>query len=97
MKLAFLTPLLKNGTKSVGGGIAIDNKGFFEAWLSEDRSGAHHIDECVKCGFVFVVPVKLATFSAVGNKCVKRGGEHTEVANVHAVEVEEAEKGMQFS
>jgi hypothetical protein len=33
----------------------------------------------------------------VGNKCVKRGGEHTEVANVHSVEIEKAEKGAQFS
>ena len=93
MELAFLTPLLKNGAESVGGGVTIKNEGFLEAWLSENRGGAYCIDEGVKRGFMFIVPVELAAFSAVGNKRVKRCGKHAEVTNVHSVEVEKAEKG----
>ena len=93
MKLAFLTPLLKDGAKSVSGGVAINDEGFFEAWLSEDRSGANGIDESVKCGFVFVVPVEPAAFSTVGNECIEWGHEHAEVANIHAIKVEKTKKG----
>ena len=93
MELAFLTPLLKNGAKSIGRGVAINNKGFLEAWLSEDGGGAYRIDEGIKHSFVFIVPVKLATLSAVGDKHIKRDGEHTEVVNVHSVEVEKAKEG----
>ena len=66
-------------------------------WLLEDRGSTHHINKSVKRGLVFIIPVKFAAFRSVGNKCIKWGGEHTEVANVHSVEVEKAEKGTQFS
>ena len=94
MELAFLTPLLKNGAESIGRGVAINDKGFLKAWLSEDGGGANRIDEGVERGFMFIVPVELATLGAVGNERVKRGGEHAEITNVHLVEVEKAEEGM---
>ena len=93
MELAFLTPLLKNGAESISGGVTIKDKGFLKTWLSKNGGGAYGVNEGVKHGFVFIVPVKLATFSAVGDKRIKRGGEHAEVTNVHSVEVEETEKG----
>ena len=93
MELAFLTPLLKNGTKSVSGGVAINNEGFLEAWLSENGSGANSVDERVERGFVFIIPVESATFSAVGDERIERGGEHAEIANIHSVEVEKTKKG----
>ena len=93
MELAFLTPLLKDGAKSVSRGIAINDKGFFEAWLSENGGSAYRINEGIKRSFMFIVPVKPATFSAVGNKCVQRSGEHAKVTNVHPVEVEKTEEG----
>jgi hypothetical protein len=89
VELAFLTPLLKDGAKSVGGGVAINNEGVFETRLSEDGGGADGVNESVKCGFVFVVPMKSATFSAMGYECVEWGRKHAEIANVHAIEVEE--------
>ena len=93
MKLAFLTLLLKDGTKSVGRGIAINSEGFLEVWLSEDGGGANSVDKGIKCGVVFIVPVESAAFSTVGDKRVEQGGKHAEVANIHAVKVEKAKKG----
>ena len=92
MELAFFTPLLKNSAESISGGVAINNERFFEAWLLENRRGANSVDKSVKRGFVFIVPVKSAAFSAVGDKRVEWGGEHAEVVNIHLVEVEKTEK-----
>ena len=64
MELAFLTPLLKNGTKSIGGGVAVNDKGFFKAGLLKDGGGAYRIDEGVKRGFVFIIVKALAGLSA---------------------------------
>jgi hypothetical protein len=84
---------LKDGAESIGGGVTIDDKGFLEVWLSENRGGAYHINKSIKCSFMFIIPVESAALGAVGNERVEWGGEHTEVLNVHAVEVEKAEKG----
>ena len=92
MELAFLTPLLKDGTQSVSGGIAINNEGFFKMGLSEDGGGANGVNESVKRGFVLVIPMESASLSTMGDKCIEWGGEHTEIADVHAIEVEEPEK-----
>ena len=92
MKLAFLTPLLKDGTKSVSGGVAINNEGFLEAWLSENWSGANSVNESIKRGFMFVVPVESATFSTMGDEHIEWGREHTEVMDIHAVKVEKTEE-----
>jgi hypothetical protein len=94
VELAFLTPLLKNSAESVGRGVAIDDKGFLKTWLLEDGGGAYRVNEGVKRGFVFILPVKSASFGAVGNECIKWGGEHAEIANIHAIEVEKSEKGL---
>ena len=88
MELAFLTPLLKNGAESIGRGIAINNKRFLETRLAENGGGTHRINESIKRSFVFVVPVEFAPFRTVGNECIKRGGQHAKVANVHLVKVE---------
>ena len=92
MELAFLTPLLKNGAESIGGGVAINNKGFLEAWLSENGSSANGVDESIKCSFVFIIPVESAAFSTVSDERVEQGSEHAEVANIHSVKVEKAKK-----
>ena len=97
MELAFLTPLLKDGANSVGGGIAINYKGFVEAGLSKDGSSADSVDEGVERGFMFIIPMESASLHAMGDEGVKWGSKHTEIANVHAIKVEEAEKGMQFA
>ena len=93
MELAFLTPLLKDGAQSVSGGVAINNEGFIETGLSKNRGGANGVDKSVKRSFVLVIPVVSATFGAVGDECIKWDGEHTKIANVHAVEIEKTEKG----
>jgi hypothetical protein len=97
MELSFFTPLLKDGAESVSGGVAINNEGLLETGLSENGSGANGIDKSVKCSFVFVIPMKSATFGTMGDEGVEWGGEHTKVANVHAVKVEETEKGAELS
>ena len=88
VELAFLTPLLKDGAKSVSGGITIDDEGFIKTWLTKDGGGADGVDEGIKGGFVFVFPMELAPFCTMGNEHIEWGGEHTEIANIHAVEVE---------
>ena len=54
MKLAFLTPLLKDGAQSVSRGVAINNEGFLETWLSENWSGANSICYAQALGVVVV-------------------------------------------
>jgi hypothetical protein len=92
MELAFLTLLLKDGAQSISGGVAIDNEGFLKTGLPENWGGTNGVNKSVKRGFVFVVPMESAAFSAVGDECIKWGGEHAEIADIHAVEVEETEK-----
>ena len=92
MELAFLTLLLKDGADRVSRGIAINNKGVFETGLVKDRGGAHGVDEGLEGRFVFIFPVKFATFSAESYKGVERSREHTEVPNVHAIEIEETQE-----
>ena len=93
MELAFLTLLLKDGADSVSGGVAINNERLLEAGLSKNRGGAHSIDKSVKRGLVFIIPMKSAPFSTVGDECVKWGGEHAKVADIHAIKVEETKEG----
>ena len=93
MELAFFTPLLKDGAKSVSGGVAIDKEGLFETGLSEDGGSANGVDESVKRSFVFIIPMEPAAFGTMGNECVEWGGEHTKVAYIHAIKVEETEEG----
>ena len=96
MELAFLTLLLKDGADRVSGCVAINNKGVFKARLTKDGSSAYSINKSLEGGFVLVFPMKLATFGTKGDECVKRGGEHTEVPNIHAIEIEEAQDCSQF-
>ena len=93
MELAFFTLLLKDGAKSVGGGIAINDKGVLETGLSEDWGSANCVDESIECGFMFIFPVEFAAFSAVSDERIEWGGKHAEISNVHAIKVEEAKKG----
>ena len=70
MELAFLTPLLKNGAKSISGGVAINDERFFKTWLTEDGSGANSVHKSIEGRFMFVIPVELAPSSAKGDECV---------------------------
>ena len=96
MELAFLIPLLKDGANSVSGGVAIDRESVFESGLPQDGGGANSIHEGVKGGFQFIVPIKLPSFRAEGNEHVKRCGQHAKVANIHAIEIQEAEESPNF-
>ena len=89
MELAFLTLLLKDGADGVSGGVTINNKRVVEARLPKDGGRANGVDECLEGRFVFVIPMKFATFSTERDKCVERGGEKAEVSDVHAVKIEE--------
>ena len=93
MELAFLTPLLKDGADSIGRGIAIDDKGVFKLWLMKDRGHTNSIDKGLEGGLVLIFPVKATSFCAMGHQSIKWCGKHTEVINVHSVEIEEPEKG----
>ena len=96
MELAFLTLLLKNGAKSVSGGVAINNEGFLKTRLSENRGGANGVNQGLKGGFVLIFPVEFATFSAKCDECVERGGQEAEIPDIHVVEIEEAQEGVQL-
>ena len=97
MELAFLTPLLKDSANGISGGVAINNKGVIETRLAENRGGADGVNQGLKSRFMFIFPMKMATFHAVSHKSVKRGGEHAEIMNVHVVKVEETEECTQFA
>ena len=92
MELAFLTLLLKNGAKSVSGGVAIDYEGVLKTRLAKNRGRANGVDEGLEGGFVFVFPMKFAAFSTESYQGIERSGEHAEVPDVHAVEVEETQE-----
>ena len=96
MELAFLTPLLKDGAKSVSGGVTINNKGLIKTGLMKDRGGANGIDKSVEHRFVCVVPVKFASFRAVCNKGIQRGSEHAEITDIHVVEIEKPQERSKF-
>ena len=64
MELAFFTLLLKDGANSISRGVAIYDEWVLETRLSEDRGGTNGIYERLKGAFVFVVPMKFATFRA---------------------------------
>ena len=89
MELAFLTLLLKDGADSVCGGVAINDEWVFKMWLTKDRGRANGIDEGLKGGLVFLLPMEFTAFSAICDERVKGSGQETEVSNVHAVKVEE--------
>ena len=93
MELAFLTLLLKDGADSVSGGVAINNERVLESGLAKDRGRANGIHKGLKGGFVFVFPMKFATFGTERDECVEGSGQSAEISNVHAVEVEETEEG----
>ena len=44
MELAFLTLLLKDGADSVCGGVAINDEGVVEMWLTKDQGHANGVD-----------------------------------------------------
>ena len=96
MELAFLIPLLKDGANSVNGGVAINCELIFESGLSQDRGSAYSIHKGGECYLVFVVPIKLPSFCTMSDKCVKRCGQHAKSTDVHAIEVQEAEKCLNF-
>ena len=97
MELAFLTLLLKDGANRVSGGVAINNERVLEAGLTKDRGRANGIYKGLKGGFVFVFPIKFASFGTKRDERVKGGGQSAEVANVHAIEVEKAQECPQFA
>jgi hypothetical protein len=74
VELAFLTLLLKDGTKSIGGGVAINNEGLLETRLSENRCGANGVDESIECGLVFILPVEATALSTVGDERIEWSG-----------------------
>ena len=96
VELAFLIPLLKDGADSVSGGVTIDCEAFFKAGLSKDGGGTNSIHQSVECCLEFVVPIKLPSLGAKGDERVERCGQHAEISNVHAVEIQEAEKRSNF-
>ena len=87
MELAFLTPLLKDSTDSVSRGVAINNEGVLEAWLTKNQSRTNCINKGLKSGFVFVIPNEMASLCAMGDQCVEWCGKHTKIPDVHAVEI----------
>ena len=65
--------------------------------LGRNNGGsADSIDQSVECRFEFIVPVKLPSFSAESNQHVERCGQHAEVTNIHAIEIQEAEERSNF-
>ena len=96
MELAFLTPLLKDGAKSVSRGVAINDEWFIEMWLAKDRCGANGVNEGIECGFMFIFPMEFASLCTMGDKCVEWGSEHAEIANIHAIKVEKAQECAEF-
>ena len=96
MELAFLIPLLKDGADSVGGGVAINYELVFKPRLSQDRGGADGVDQSMERCFEFLVPVKLPSLGAVSDECVERCGQHAEIANIHAIEIQEADECSNF-
>jgi hypothetical protein len=97
VELAFLTLLLKDGADRVGRGVAINNKWVFESGLTKDGSRTYGVHESLKGRLVFVIPVEFAALSAKSHEGVEGCSEHTEVLNVHAIEVEEAKECSYFS
>ena len=96
MELAFLIPLLKDGADSVGGGVAINDELVFKPGVSQNGGGANCIHQGVECGFKFVVPVKLPSSRTVSDERVKRCGQHAEITDVHAIEIQEAKECPYF-
>ena len=97
MELAFLTPLLKDGTNCVSGGVTINHEGVLETWLSEDWCCTDGIYQGLKGGFMFRVPVETASFGTMCDKGVEWCGKHTEIANIHAIKVKETKEGLEFA
>ena len=71
VELAFFTPLLKDSANCISGGIAINNKGVFETWLSQDQGCANCIYKGLESGFVFTVPMEMATLGAMCHKSIE--------------------------
>ena len=92
MELAFLTPLLKDGANCISGGVAINNKRVVEAGLTKDWGRANSIDEGLEGRFMFVFPMKAAPFCAVSDESIEWSGQHAEVADIHVIKVEKAQK-----
>ena len=96
VELAFLIPLLKDGTDGVSGGVAINHKSLFKTGLMQDGGRANGIHQRVKSGLEFVVPIKLPSSRAVSDECIERCGQHAEISNVHAIKIQEAEECPNF-
>jgi hypothetical protein len=96
VELAFLIPLLKDGANSVSRGVAINRESVLESGLSQDRGGANRVHKGVERRFKFIVPVELPSSCAVSDERIEGCGQHAEVANVHAIKIEEAEECSNF-
>ena len=96
MELAFLIPLLKDSANRVSGGVAINCELVVKSGLSQDGGCADSVHQGVEGCFKFIVPVKLPSLGAVSDEYVERCGQHAEVSNVHAIEIEETEKCSNF-
>ena len=92
MELAFLTPLLKDGADHVGRGIAINNERVLKLGLMKDQGCTDSVDEGLKCRFMFVFPMKPATFCTMCHESVEWGCEHAEVSNIHAVKIKKTKE-----
>ena len=90
MELAFLTLLLKDGANCVSRSVTINDEGIFKSWLAKDRGCANRVNKSLESGLVLIFPMEMTTFRAVGDKSIERRREHTEIANVHSIEIEEA-------
>ena len=97
MELAFLTPLLKDSADSVSGGVAIYDERVLKTWLTKNGGRTDGVDKGLEGGFVLVFPMKMTTFRIVSDQSVEWCGEHTEIADIHVVEIKESKKGTQFS
>ena len=87
MELAFLIPLLKDSTNRKGRGITVNDELFFKLGLVQDRGSADSVDKGLECGIMFIIPVKLPSLCAMGNKHVEWCGQDAKSANVHPIKV----------
>ena len=85
-----------DGTNCKGGGVAVNNELFFKLGLAQDRGSADSIDDGSKCGVVFIVPVKLPSLHAMGNKHIEWCSQDAKSANVHPIKVQEAKECPNF-
>ena len=96
MELAFLTPLLKDGADSISGGVTIDDESFLKTWLTKDGGRADSVDEGLEGGFVLIFPKKTAALHTVCDQGIEQCGKHTEIVDIHVIEVKESKESTQL-